>query len=907
MNVFQRVTRASLLKNKMRTIVTIIGIMLSVSLITAVSTTVATVQNFLVQYTIYSEGNWQAKALHVSVDEIEDMAQDDRMKAFTFLEEIGYAKIDSKSRSQPYLYVVATENPSDDMLPIHITAGRFPKTANEILLPEHLADKGEVYKKLGSSLQLALGDRSADGEVLHQETGLMLRDGATDASELLERFTPKEEKQYTVVGYYTRPTFEDWAAPGFTAITRYDGPDLRASAQIEAPDASHTFDVYYQLHDPKDIEAFDNTHGIASVRNRDLLLFQGYSTYGSFYSILYGLATIVIILVMLGSVALIYNAFSISVAERTKQFGLLRSVGATQRQLKKSVFYEARVLSLIGIPLGILLGIVGMGITFHFLGDNFAVSVGWDGATMSLVVSPIAIVLAVVIAVVTIFISAWIPAKRAMQISAIDAIRQTRDITIERPKSVSKYMYRMFGLPAVLAAKYYDTSKKKYRATILSLFISVVLFVSAYSFASEVSKTISMVYYVENYDVVYLPDEIREGATDAKTLMAQAANDDRIVASGIKYSDMANLMVDKTAIHLDRQESAWANWSGDASKRKEDFVTAVVLFLDDRSFDQQLEKKGLDRNAYYDANRPLPLVFSYYRDVDYDTETISSGQILLPGLEKATLQVPKEIPGYENQDEYVQNADGTKSAILRKIDNPDITKTVPLEDAMRQREIPLGTTVDDVSFPLVNSNVVTLVYPISQIDNSLFDILDTSTMSLALRTPEHSAVTADMKANLQAQGIPASGLVDFGASTERISNIVFIFTVFAYGFIVLISLISIANVINTISTNIQLRHRDIAMLRSVGMDRRGLNQMMVFECIVFGSKALLWGIPVSLLFSYVIHRVVVASLVLPYEIPWVAIGISALTVFVVVFVTTMYAVRKMKRESPIDALQEENL
>ena len=138
-------------------------------------------------------------------------------------------------------------------------------------------------------------------------------------------------------------------------------------------------------------------------------------------------------------------------------------------------------------------------------------------------------------------------------------------------------------------------------------------------------------------------------------------------------------------------------------------------------------------------------------------------------------------------------------------------------------------------------------------------------------------------------------------------SLLIIIQVFAYGFVILISLISVANVFNTISTNISLRRREFAMLKSVGMTQKGFNKMMNLECLLYGAKALAFGLPVSFGVTYLIYLAITQGYSTEFYLPLKAIAIAIISVFLVVFVTMMYAMRKIKKDNPIDALKNENL
>ena len=162
-------------------------------------------------------------------------------------------------------------------------------------------------------------------------------------------------------------------------------------------------------------------------------------------------------------------------------------------------------------------------------------------------------------------------------------------------------------------------------------------------------------------------------------------------------------------------------------------------------------------------------------------------------------------------------------------------------------------------------------------------------------------------ATLDEHGLPSGNLYDAADREETNRNLMFIINVFAYGFIVLISLIAAANVFNTISTGINLRRREFAMLKSVGMTQKGFHKMMDYECLMYGAKSLLWGLPAAVGVTYLIYRSINAGYVTNFYIPWVSIAVAVFSVFAVVFATMLYSTNKLKNENIIDALRNENL
>src|SRR5690625_1222945 len=159
------------------------------------------------------------------------------------------------------------------------------------------------------------------------------------------------------------------------------------------------------------------------------------------------------IIIIIESVSLIYNAFAISFSERSQHLGMLLSVGATKKQKRNSVFFEGMVIGLISIPLGIISGLVGIGITFYFINSLIQDSFGLT-EKLTVTITPLSITVACAVSLLTIFISSYIPARRASKVSAIDAIRQTMDVkmTSKRVKT-SRFVRKIFGIEAEFGLK----------------------------------------------------------------------------------------------------------------------------------------------------------------------------------------------------------------------------------------------------------------------------------------------------------------------------------------------------------------------------------------------------------------------------------------------------------------------
>lgn len=897
MNIFHKVTLQSLKRNRTRTVVTIIGIVLSTALICAVSTSVSSFLDYMKRSIIYENGNWQGSVTDADYYSYSVIKNSDEVSETVCAQQVGYAEIDSEGKDKPFLYILGADKKFADTMSVHMKAGRFPENENEIILPDHLANNAGLSWSVGDTVELDIGQRTRDGYILGQRNPYYAYDDEGIPIEDNEQFTVNETRTFTVVGLFSRPGFESWSAPGFTAITVPSADDANTSR----------YDVYFSMKKPKDIFEFIEKNGLEASTNDELLICYGAAKYNGFTDVLYSIAAIIIVLIMFGSISLIYNAFSISVSERTKQFGLLSSVGATRKQLRRSVFFEAGVVSLIGIPIGILVGIAGIGTTFVFIGDKFN-SFGGSASgevKMKLCVSVTAVIIACAVALVTVLISAWIPSKRATKISAVEAIRQTNDIKsqkkhIKTPKIIGK----IFGLPGILAHKYYKRSKKKYRATVVSLFMSIVLFIPSAAFTDYLVEMADTTFGTYGYDLSYIPDyEDMSGFSEDEVLRTIRNEENTERAAYCRRCLMTGDF--KSEDLTDEIKNIYTNDSDSE-------IPVYLYFVNDDEFIRLLDENNIkNKDKYMNPDKPMALIYDDVRYFDYKKEKYANSHIL--NKDKCSLEIDfrKKFDGYYFESYEYDEETGSEDieyVVYRNNDDPEDSLKIKSDESKIRTNIDIGGKIDEAPFFLEYSASGMIIYPHSAMKKIIPEESDNNFyVSFKLKSEDHAESYTALKELIDNQLLPAGGITDYAEIAESDRNVVTIVQVFAYGFIVLISLIAAANVFNTISTNISLRRREFAMLKSIGMTGGGFNRMMNFECILYGIKSLMYGLPVSIAVTYFIYRSVSEGFETDFRLPWKAILIAVSSVLLVVFATMMYSMNKIKKDNPIDALKNENL
>lgn len=544
---------------------------------TAITTLIVSLQTYMYNSTGATEGFFQGKIMSISQEEVNKYKNYEHLESYFTSRSIGYAELEGiENEAKPYLFLL---EPDDDFLknmPVNVTEGRLPQNDSEILIPDHLSSNGGVKLEMGQQITLQVGKRVSEGYYLWQDDSFIRHEN--EAPEYIEKnFT----KTYTVCGFYERASksscsYEPYSAPGYTAIVKNQNVQ-------NAP-----MDFYYTMDSANNaIDFYNQMVGKVKIyENSDLLMAQGAYNNDNFNLVLYSLAAILIAIIIFASVALIYNAFAISVSSRTKQFGLLSSIGATKRQMKSMVFREAVFLSLIGIPIGILCGLGGIGVTLYFIGDKFSfMDVGAESVKMVMDFSPLSVIAAAIIAFITVLISAYIPSKRCASVTAIEAIRQNKDIKTGKHREIktSKFLSKIFGFNGLLAQKYMKRDKKKYRTITASLAMSVILIISSGAFSVNLITSAGDLMLNGNADVLCAP--YKNETSDGITYFTNS----RKMAEDTLDKGYADSYLIEMGFYINEQ----SNNGSYKNPEDETFVYPAIVFVSDEEFDSYAKKREL--------------------------------------------------------------------------------------------------------------------------------------------------------------------------------------------------------------------------------------------------------------------------------------------------------------------------
>ncbi len=863
MNIVQKLTTAHLKANVRRTVTTVLGIVISVAMITAVFVSVSSLFKYFGDAAIYNGGNWDASC-EVSSDQAIKLKTNNKVKRVGLEgnvdpKESGF-KIDYglSDRSSTGTMFAADKNCLSQMLTGEYE-GSIPQTDDEIMVSGEFISKNNLDWSIGSSVSIPVGVRTIGGEPV-SSLGYIAG----------EEFTPSDIKEYKIVGIIknNKPT--------------QDYPILRHATSQELKNATAYIELKtLNMNSRKEVKSIMNSAGVQDYNVNDDVMNANlsFSPKGAIVETIIPMASVVLAIIMIAGFMLIYNAFGISLQERTRYLGMLASVGATKRQKRSSVYFEGFILGLIGIPVGVGAGILGITITLNAVGNKILSSgLAADISNVSFKTSiPWPVIVGVVIlSALTIFISAIVPAKKASAITPISALKQSTDIKIKGRKLKSSKLIRLiFGCEGEIADKNLKRNGKKSRVVISSIALSVVLFLTCNYFCSlflQANNTMAsdIPYQVDIYclfkgeqDKQYF-DMCDYFLNDAKSM--NGVDDAYYIFNNVyQFGKKGNANEDIAS-------------QNNVSEKYSDFWksgTIYVNYISDDKFNELCKENGIDPASYYEVSNSGEINCLLMDNISHKK---GENNVFSQNI------IGKQIFNNYDQEKICKN---TVSALIDYSSN-DICGLNPKNNA-------------------------SAFAPISAYKKAAFAGFTDKTSasySIAIKTENHAEVTDAVNKSIDdyvlINNLSNCSFVvqDVVKTFQAMSTTLFIIQVFCYGFIALMILISFVNILNTVTTGIDLRRREFAMFKSVGITPKGFNKMICLESLLYGIKALVISIPVSILLSFLMN-VLLGSDQIPFTVNVPLYLAVVAVVFVLVGSGMLLAVSKLKKDSIIEALKED--
>ena len=873
MNILKKLTIKNLKLNKKRTIVTIIGTMLSVALITAVSSIYLSFISSLINFEKYEKGDFHVVFYDVPLDKINNLKNNRKIEETYLTQNIGYAKLqDSKNKDKPYAFVKAFTADSLKNLSIKLTEGRLPEKDDEIAIPTHLKTNGRVELKVGDTITLNVGTRVSEGNELTQQNEY--------SGDNLEEIINTTPKTYKIVGVIERPAtnIESYSAPGYTFITFVAEKNISNKADIYCKytkEGSKDYinvtanilgvpeEVLKKIESPNTLQTNEADKYIQEMQkakynynlNSYLIDLETNPLNNNSVGELGTVVAIVCGIIVFTSVFCIKNSFDISISEKIKQYGMLKSIGATKKQIKKNVFFEASILGILGIPLGLLLGIIASFILIiisnYFLGDMLA-----RGLKLTLSFSWISFVVAIGLGIITIYLSALKSARKASKISPIESIRNSGEIKIKSKKiRTPKLIKRIFGIGGEISYKNLKRNKRKYRTTVISITVSVFVFIALSYFMNLAFEEIKNEIKLKDYNISLLADTQDDEQLYKKII--ETTKLDNIKSYTIsKYSNCQIVNPQYTKeykdFHSDESDDDNGYFDGNINVRT----------LNNEQYKKYVEQLGLDNDEM--TNKVI--LVDKQTASKYDKE---KGKYIIKNIKRFDYKKNDKINCKTENDTRFELSIGI------------ITNVIPKEfEANADYFLIINEETFEKYFDMNN---VTICYDSSNV-NKLQDDIDEMLNGYSYNINN----------------------IEENANTMR--KLFTLVGIFLYGFIIVITSIGITNIFNTITTNMELRKPEFAMLKSIGMTTKEFNKMIRLETIFMGIKSLVFSIPIGIGLSYLIYKAFSGEQeTLKFIVPINAIVTACLAVFLLITCIMKYSMNKINKQNTIETIRNENI
>lgn len=949
MNLMKKLTLKNLKLNRKRTIVTIVGIILATALLSALVTLVSSFQYSMIEYQKQKGGDFHVKFSGVKMSELSEFKNNRNIESTFETMGMGFAKLNGcKNEDKPYAYVMATDEAGFERGCFNLIEGRMAKNEDEIVIPRHLKTNGRIDIKVGDEITLDIGKRydSNTESVISENIAY-----EHEAETLADTVT----KQYKVVGIMERPGYgmEDYSAAGYTFVTYSD--ELAAidnGTKSEASEADTTLTVYSRYTqkalrnkdavtadifgvDEKLFEKANDSSVEMSAEESDRFLKEmenaKYDIYingflisyecvfpidGTFKA-LFTVAAVVALIIILTSVYCIKNSFNISITEKIRQYGMLASVGATRRQIKSSVKTEAAMLGVVGIPVGTMSGILASLILVKVVN---ALSAGWLNFALSFHTSLPALILAVILSIATIYFSATGSARRAAKVTPLEAIRNTKEIKIKSAKlKTPAIIGRIWGIGGVISYKNIKRNNKKYRTTVTSIVICSVTFIVISYFMSMAFSVVGMSYASVDYNIGINMSCKKDLDIEklSELLSGIEGAEDYLVGAGYYFD------VDKP-----EYTKEYGEYCGQLYDDSEDVSQMfLITVLDDKSYDKYASDAGI-KNAAAGAILVNKGTFDVYNEKSskYVKEemglykykagdTIRCGYNVYEDAADDDNAVEGDTESSTDDNNAVEG--GTESGtednsgyVDEETINNGVRKTVDVTIAGVTDKVPTCYNgYGNTSLLFMNQkgfeslwadgksgnefkpgNAIYSAYVVAENADEYQDTLEKETAE----NPEYSQISFYVS-NMDKQMRDEKSLFT-------------LLGVFAYGLIVVIALIGITNIINTLSTGMELRSREFATLRSIGMTDKQFAGMVRLESVFISVKALVIGVPLGILISYLLcvmmNRMDDAII---YEPPYKAIILCIVVVIMLIYAIMKLSMTKLRHNNIIETIKNENL
>lgn len=844
MKSYRQITDKYLKHNKKRSILTICGIILSVALITSIGLFIKSMQNTFLQEAISSNGSY-----HISISKEDDEAYD-KIYNNPKIDKVGLKEsIDSVSlRDDKKINITQFNKNALELLPYKSIKGELPKKNGEIALESWILNYMDGKPKLGSIIRIKLNSG--------------------------------KEKEFKITGLIKNNSSNqlEGRALGIVYSDKFNINNSTIYATIsEKADISDT--IRNLKGKFKELES-----------NEEVLRLLGEGQNENINKSLYQIAGIIIGVVVIATIAVIYNSFQISVIERIKQFGLLRAVGATQKQIRKIVLREATLISLIGIPLGLFFGVIALKIVAQIFKMMSSSAFG----NLNVIISYKILAISGLVGLVSIYISALIPARFAGKISPLVAISSRALIVKEKiKKNRGRIAKKILDINGLMAFKNIKRNKKRFNITVFSITISVTLFIFFTTFINMLNffNTPETESDISQFLVVGTVDNKGKSSLN-KNIIDEIKNNNYTNDVFVHYMNYSS----KAAISMDKKEASLEKIAPDIYEK---------INLDGK----EMMKLGVAFDVYDENKLKNSSKYIVSGKIDIDKMKKENGVILVKN------QLIADKGGYYNGpftnlkvgDSFYIHKNILRNDLTKENGEKDIKLNFNKEDITKVKVVaivntpPYGFFVNPEHLKIITTKDVLGNIARKDMNKILLDQIQSAEIEL-----KDKSTADEFQKWIQPFGDRFGvKIINHVQQMEEQKSSLLQIKILMYGFIVVVSLIGAVNIINTITTNLILRKKEIASLSAIGMTYKNIKKMILTEGILYGLYGSIYGVIVGTLLSYAMFSNMTNIMKFKWPIPWQSICIAVGTSIFIGLISVIRPLNRIKKSNIIDVIKAE--
>ena len=632
---------------------------------------------------------------------------------------------------------------------------------------------------------------------------------------------------------------------------------------------------------------------------------------------------VLIVIVAVSGIIIMYNSFNLSLVERRKQYGILKSLGIKNSSLYVMILFEALVLSVAGIVIGYICGMIGDYLVVGYINDTLVNMIKSMGVENELQMSLIyttnihAFYLVAISTGITVVLAAMIPAIKSTRISPIENIRGKDDYVVNTKKvKTSNISKKLFGIEFDLARKNMKRAKKRFRVATLSLAIAFILIFVIGTLGAQINGQISLLEAQTNS--LFKNGNIAE-ITHINIVDKDGSVNNR-KKSNVKYSEKDVQEIIKFGI----EDYAKQIESKDSLKINRAVLSTALEYLEKIDKDEELLKTVTDN---YLKNR--------FNSIDDSSRQKAKKQI---SIQFATNKV------YSDKDKFGLNDIKDNEIYLSNVEILEengtlVEKPIFDESKIIGKEIEIYGNKLKIAKAPVNSELTLRASTGGSIYLQAY--VNEKTFANIVRNDERGPnfrgfYQSDLKGDKKIEDIMKKQQqenlekeYDFGKVqmfTETIitpsgvigiiKGMITIFQLLLYGFLILVILMSVVNIFTTITINILLRSRELAILKSVGMSDKQFDKMLRGENYIACLRSIIFGIVVSLLLLFATKVIIdkgnvnidfrfIADML--GSINYIALAISIILVYGITFVSTFFAKKSIKSQDIVEVIRRDNI